>query len=97
MLSSSSTSLSLRGRPSGLSFSAAGVVAASAGVSQASAAAAAGVAVQGSAAEVSAPVPAQSVVGSVAFQSFAPDSTAASTVAACSVLNSVLPSSPPQP
>ena len=102
MLSSSSGSLSLRGRPSGLPLSAAAAGTGSLEVPQSSAAAGA-VELQGSAEASAAPVPPHSAAGSTAaavgpaFQSFAFDSTAASTVAACSVLNSVLPSSPPQP
>ena len=103
MLSSSSGSLSLRGRPSGLPLSAAGAGTGSLEAPQSSVAVAGVVEAQGSAEASAAPVPAQSAAGSTAatvgsaFQSFALDSTAASTVAACSVLNSALPSSPPQP
>lgn len=101
MLSSSSGSLSLRERPSGLLLSAAGVATGSLEAPQSSAAVVA-VAPQGSAEASVVPVPAQSVAGSTAGAAgSAPqslfDSTAASTVAACSVLNSASPSVPPQP
>ena len=95
MLSSSSGSLSLRGRPSGLPLSAA--AAGSPETPQLSAAAG-GVAFQGPAGASAVPVPAQLATGFAAGAVWsAPDSAAASTVAACSVLNSSLPSSPPQP
>ena len=102
MLSSSSGSLSLRGRPSGLPLSAAGAGTGSLEAPQSSAAVVAAPEPQRSAEASAAPVPAQSAFVStggavVSASQFALDSTAASTVAACSVLNSVVPLSPPQP
>ena len=103
MLSSSSGSLSLRGRPSCLLLSAAAAGAETGSPETPQSSAAVAVEPQGSAEASAAPVAAQSAPVSAAAtvgpaaQSFAFDSTAASTVAACSVLNSALPSSPPQP
>ena len=106
MLSSSSGSRSLRGRPSCLLLSAAAAGAETGSPETPQSSAAVAVEPQASAEASAAPVAAQSAPVSAvsaaatvgpAAQSFAFDSTAASTVAACSVLNSALPSSPPQP